>query len=60
MFLLRRSGEALAQAAQGSGVTDRGGVQEPCGCGTEGHGSVGMVGDGLMVGLGDLSSVFQP
>ena len=33
------SGEALAEAAQrGGGVTVPGSVQEPCGCGTEGHG----------------------
>ena len=40
-------GEALAQAAQGGGgITVPGGVQETCGCGTEGCGSVGMVGMG--------------
>jgi len=34
-------GEAVAQAAQGGGgVTVRGGVQEQCRCGTEGHGLV--------------------
>ena len=33
------SGEAVTEAAQGGdGVTVSGGVQEPCGCGTEGHG----------------------
>jgi len=38
-FLLRKSGDALEQAAQGGGgVTVPGGVQEPCGCGSEGHG----------------------
>jgi len=38
-FLLRKSGEALAQAAQGGGgVTVPGGVQELCECGSEGHG----------------------
>ena len=43
--LLRRSGAALAQAAQGGGgVTVPQGVQEPCGCGIEGHVLVGMVG----------------
>ena len=43
-FLLRKSGEATAQAAQvGGGVTVPGGVQETCRCGTEGCGSVGMV-----------------
>ena len=36
---LRKSGEAVAQAAQGSGgVTVPGGAEEPCGCGTEGRG----------------------
>ena len=46
-FLLRKSDNALAQAAQGSGgVTIPGGVQETWGCGTEGHGLVGMVGVG--------------
>ena len=38
-FLLRKSGAAVAQAAQGrGGVTVPGGVPEPCGCGTEGGG----------------------
>ena len=38
-LLLRKSGEAVAQAAQGGGgVTVPGGVPEPCGCGTEGRG----------------------
>ena len=37
--ILRESSEAVAQAAQGGGaVTIPGGVQEPCGCGTEGRG----------------------
>ena len=50
----------MAQAAQGGGgVTDPGGVSEPCGCGTEdvvrGHG-----GDGLEVGLDGCSGLFQP
>jgi len=41
------SGQALAQAAQGSGrVPIPGGVQTPCGCGTWGHGLAGMVGLG--------------
>ena len=39
IFLLGCSGEAVAQAAQGGGgVTVSEGVQEPCGCGTEGCG----------------------
>jgi len=34
----------MAQTAQGGGgVTVTAGVQEPCGCGTEGHGLVGMM-----------------
>jgi len=38
-FFLRRSGEAVAQAAQGVGaVTVSGGVQEMWRCCTEGHG----------------------
>jgi len=38
-FLLRRRGEALAQAAQGGGgVTILEGVQEMWRCSTEGHG----------------------
>jgi len=56
-FLLGRSGEAVAQAAhKGGGVTVPGGVQEPCGCGTEGHGQRARR-DGLTVGLRGL---FQP
>jgi len=54
-FLIRKGGWAVAQAAQGSGgVTVPGGVQEPCGCGTEQHSGVG-----LTVGLGDLRGLFQ-
>ena len=38
---LRKSGEAVSQAAQGgAGVIVPGGVQEPCRCNTEGHGLV--------------------
>jgi len=38
-FLLRKSGEAVAQAARGGGaVPVPGGIQELCGCGTEGDG----------------------
>ena len=37
--LLQTNGEAVAQAAQGSGgIIILGGVGEPCGCGTEGRG----------------------
>ena len=50
---LRKSNEALEQAAHGDGGdTPPGGVQEMWRCGTEGHG-----GDGLMVGLDDLSGL---
>ena len=49
----------MAQAAQGGdGVTISVGVQEPCGCGTEGHSE--HCGGGLMVGLCDLGGLFQP
>jgi len=38
-----KSGQALDQAAQGSGgVPISGGAQKPCGCGTSGHGLAGM------------------
>jgi len=41
---LRESGQALEQAAQGSGgVTIPGGVEKMCRCGTSGHGLAGMV-----------------
>ena len=41
--LFSKSGDALAQAAQGGGaLTIPGGVQELCRCGTEGRGLVGM------------------
>jgi len=51
--ILRKSDEALAQDAEGGGgVTVPGGVQEPCRYGTEVH--------GLMAGLDDLHSLFQP
>ena len=37
-----QSSEAVAQAAQGYGeATNPGGVEKPCGCGTEGRGLVG-------------------
>ena len=37
--LISKSGAAVAQAAQGGGaVTITGGVEEQCGCGTEGRG----------------------
>lgn len=41
-FHLRKSGQAVAQAAQGcGGVINPGGVQEPQRCGIEGRGLVG-------------------
>ena len=46
-FLYWKSGQALDQAAQGSGgVPIPGGVQKPHGCGPWGHGLVGRVGLG--------------
>ena len=59
--LLWKSGQALEWAAQrGGGVTDPGGVQGTFGCYVEGHGLVRAIGDGWMVGLGDLVGLFQP
>ena len=59
-FLLRKRGEALERAAQGSGgVTPLPTVQETHRHGNEGHGQCpwwGWVG----VGLDDLSGLFQP
>ena len=47
IFILRRSGDALKQTAQGGGgVTYPGGVQEKGRCGTEIIWSVDMVGVG--------------
>ena len=49
----------MAQAAQGGGgVTIPGGVQEPYGCGTEGHGQWawwGWAGLGNLCGLSNLN-----
>ena len=43
-FLCWKSGQALEQAAQGSGgVPIPGGVQKTCRCGTSGHGLAGLV-----------------
>ena len=54
---LRKSGQALEQAAQGGGgVTIPGGVQEK---GRETLSDV-ISGDGLMVDLDDLCGLFQP
>ena len=60
LFHLRKSGEALAQAAQGGGggVTIPGGVQELWRCGTEGHG-LWHGGGRFTVGLDELRGPFQ-
>ena len=59
-LLLRKSGEAVAQAAQGGdGVTILGGVQEPWRRGTEGRGKWARWG-WAGVGPGDLRDLFQP
>jgi len=43
-FVTERVGQALEQAAQGSGgVTVPGGVKKMCRCSTSGHGLAGMV-----------------
>ena len=53
--ILRKSGEALAQAAQGGGrITIPGGVQEAPRDVVSGHG-----GDGSVVGLDDHTGLFQ-
>ena len=43
---LRKSSNALEQAAQGGDGVTTPGCEELCDCGTEGHGLVGMVGMG--------------
>ena len=49
--------KALEWAAQrGGGVTEPGGVQRAFGCCVEGHGLVGTIGEGRMVGLDDPES----
>lgn len=35
-------------------------AQEPCRCGSEGHGLVGNSGGRLTIGLGNLRGLFQP
>ena len=52
---LRKSGDAVAQAAQGSGGATIAGVQDLRRCGTEGCSRHG--GGGLMVGLDGLSGL---
>ena len=57
-ILLRKNGEALAQAAQGGGgVTIPGGVPEPWRRGPEGHGQWTQW---VEIGRGDLRGLFQP
>ena len=56
----RKSGAAVAQAAQGGGgVTIPGGVPEPCGCGTEDM-ITGMVGMGWWLDQVIFRDLFQP
>lgn len=44
-----KHGQALAQATQGGGgALTPGGVEEPCGCGTRGPGSVGLMADSVI------------
>ena len=51
----------LERAAQtGGSVTIPGGVQEVFRCCTEGHGSVGHIGDRWMVGEDHLGGLFHP
>ena len=60
-FLLRKTGEAVAQAAQGGGeVTVPGSVQGMFRCCTEGYGLVRNIGDRWMDELNDLKGIFQP
>jgi len=59
-FILWKSSEAVAEAAQGGGgVTIPGGVQKPCGCGPEGYGEWAWWG-WLVVGLDELCGLSQP
>jgi len=58
--VLRKSGDALAQAAQAAdGIIVLGGVQEPWRCGTEGRGWWARW-EQAGVRVGDLSGIFQP
>jgi len=57
-ILLRKSNEAVAQAAQGGGGDiAHGGAQERCRCGTEGRGQCAWWG---WVGLENLRGLFHP
>jgi len=42
------------------GITEPGGVQGTCRCGTKGHGLVGNIHGRWTVGLDDLTGLFQP
>ena len=51
----------MERAAQGrGGVPIPGGIQNMRGHGSKGHGFVMGLSNGLMVGLDDLESLFQP
>ena len=58
-ILLRKSGDAVAQAAQGGGgVIDPGGVRGTFRRCVEGHGLVRTIGDRWTIGLDDLGGLF--
>lgn len=60
-FLLRRSGQTLEWAAQGSGgVTVPGDVQEVCRCDTEEHSVMDSISGKWTIGLDDLKGFVQP
>ena len=53
-----KSTDASAQGSGGVSIPE--GAEKTCRCGTLGHGLVGMVVLGLMVGPDDLRGLFQP
>ena len=57
--LWSQQSQAMLQASVGGEITVPGGVQELCGCGTLGNGSVHNTGGRWMVGLDDLRGLFQ-
>lgn len=59
IWILAKNSSQKGHAQGSGGVTVLGGVQEPCGCGTDGHGQWTRC-DGLMVGLGDFRGLSQP
>jgi len=60
-FFLRKSSEAVAQAAQGGGgVTAPGGVKKHAGVALRDIMASGHGGDEFTVGLDDLRGLFQP